>query len=153
MIKNIDQEKKGIARRKSIQRPSMLMGSTLRGPNIDEDLFTDQAIPTFDTNKLKDKDKEKVQRMRLRETKVQYLLYPEDHKKESWDLFITLILLLTCFITPYRIAFGSIYEEPIGWQFVSYTIDFLFLIDIFVIFNSAFYDDEFLIVEDRKIIA
>ena len=84
---------------------------------------------------------------------MRFLLYPEDADKEYWDLFITLVLLLTCFITPYRIAYGSVYDEPWGWQFISYTIDFLFLVDIGVIFNSAFYNDEFLIVEDRKIIA
>ena len=50
--------------------------------------------------------------MRARDHKVPCLLYPEDPAKENWDLFITLILLISCALTPYRIAFGEI-EEPI----------------------------------------
>jgi len=55
-------------------------------------------------------------------------------------------------LTPFNIAFGQI-EEPIGWVLVNFTIDFCFLVDIMVIFNSAYYDEEFIIVEDRKMIA
>ena len=33
------------------------------------------------------------------------------------------------------------------------SIDLMFLLDILVIFNCAFYDDEFVIVQNRKIIA
>jgi hypothetical protein len=61
-------------------------------------------------------------------------------------------LLISCLLTPFRIAFGEI-EDPLEWIIINYTIDACFLVDIFVIFNSAFYDSEFLVVEDRKVIA
>ena len=86
--------------------------------------------------------------MRFRRNKKTFLLYPESQSKVYWDLFITLILLISCMVTPYRIAFGDI-EEPLHWLIINYTIDGFFLLDIFVIFNSAYYDEEFVIVEDR----
>jgi len=36
---------------------------------------------------------------------------------------------------------------------MEWSIDFCFLIDIVVIFNSAFYDDDFAIVDNRSIIS
>jgi len=45
--------------------------------------------------------KEKMMKMRLRKKKKQYLFYPEDYCKQHWDLFITLVLLTSCIITPY----------------------------------------------------
>jgi hypothetical protein len=64
-----------------------------------------------------------------------------------------LILLISCILTPYRIAFSeNDVEETVGWQIVGYGIDVFFFIDIIVIMNSAFYDEEFQIVEDRVII-
>ena len=33
------------------------------------------------------------------------LIYPDDPKKAKWDLVITLVLMLTCIITPINIAF------------------------------------------------
>ena len=90
--------------------------------------------------------------MRYRTNKKPYLFYPEDKHKVNWDLFITLILLTSCIITPWRIAFGEDID-PTEWQVVNYFIDSMFLIDIFVIFNSAFHDDDFEIVEDRRVIA
>lgn len=80
------------------------------------------------------------------------LLYPEDRAKMHWDLLITLVLVVSCMTTPYRIAFGEV-DEPLGWDVLSVVIDSLFLIDIIVIFNSAYYDEEFVIVENRKKIA
>ena len=70
------------------------------------------------------------------------MFYPEDQFKTYWDLFITFILLISCLITPWRIAFGEL-EEPMGWFLVNVIVDSLFGIDILVIFNSAYYDDEF----------
>jgi hypothetical protein len=91
--------------------------------------------------------------MRFRQKKNEWLLYPEDQVKVSWDLFITLILLISCILTPYRIAFTrGEDQESLQWQVISYGIDTFFLIDILVIMNSAFYDDEFQIVEDRVVI-
>lgn len=43
------------------------------------------------------------------------LLYPEDPAKKYWDFFITIILLVSCVITPLRIAFGDEEGEPLEW--------------------------------------
>ena len=87
--------------------------------------------------------------MRFRSDKRDCLLYPEDTGKTYWDIFITLVLLTSCTITPWRIAFGEA-QDPLEWVIINFAIDFFFLIDIFVIFFSAYYDSEFLIIEDRK---
>ena len=63
-----------------------------------------------------------------------------------------MILLITCLLTPWRIAFGE-EEDPVEWQVISYSIDLFFLVDIVVIFFSAYYDAEFQIVENHKQIA
>jgi len=80
------------------------------------------------------------------------LLYPEDNLKEYWDIFITLVLFVSLVITPMRITFGPAVEFP-SWRAVGGLIDILFLLDIFVLFNCAFYNEDFIIVENRKIIA
>ena len=87
--------------------------------------------------------------MRFRHDKKKFILYPEDTAKSYWDVFITTVLLITCIMTPWRIAFGED-VDPLEWIIINYSIDFFFLIDIVVIFFSAYYDSEFLIIEDRK---
>ena len=98
--------------------------------------------------------KEKLDRMRYRQNKKPFLFYPEDQNKVYWDLFITMILLLSCIVTPWRIAFADLKKidinEPVGWEIANQVIDFLFAIDIIIIFNSAFHDEDFNIVENRK---
>ena len=101
------------------------------------------------------KDKEtlkKLERMRARDKVRRCMLYPEDPMKVNWDLFITLVLLISCILTPLRIAFGE-GEEPLGWEIINNTIDVLFLVDIHVIFASAFYDDDYNIIDNRCLIA
>jgi len=112
----------------------------------------EEAMTAAELQKEKEKEHEKIQRMRHRDSKVHLLFYPEDSSKENWDMFITLILLVSCVITPLRIAFGEVHE-PLGWELLAVGIDVMFLIDILVLFNSAFYDSEFQIVENRKTIA
>jgi len=56
-------------------------------------------------------------------------------------------------LTPFNLAFYE-FTESIFWYVVfNYTIDFLFLIDIIVIFNTAFTNDAFEVVDNRKLIA
>lgn len=60
---------------------------------------------------------DKLDRMRFRQNKRALLFYPEDQYKIYWDLFITFILLASCLITPWRIAFSDLkqigIEEPL----------------------------------------
>jgi hypothetical protein len=91
----------------------------------------------------------KMNRMRKRDSRKSFMFYPEDHFKTNWDLYVTIILLFTCLATPYLISFE---KDTIGWIVVNYFIDTCFLIDIVFSFNQAFYDDDFVIIEDRKII-
>ena len=113
------------------------------------------------------------------------LFYPDDDFKMFWDLFITIVLLVACVLTPLNIAFDKIYQEDKKLQnktglnkndlllanttaALNYAqkvvsrmttlktseivVDSIFLIDIFVIFNSAYYQDEVELIEDRATI-
>ena len=57
--------------------------------------------------------------------------------------------MYTAFITPIRITF---YEEDnsFAWIFVDYLIDSLFIIDIIITLNSAFYRSENEFISSRK---
>lgn len=84
-----------------------------------------------------------------------YLFEPDSVFKSNWDLFISVVLIISCLITPYRMAFVD--EEKLKefdrWIYLVYSIDMLFLIDIIIIFNSSYYDEDYETVTDRKLIA
>lgn len=65
---------------------------------------------------------------------------------------MTLVLIITCVLTPYNIAFYS-GNEPDGLKYLILAIDCLFLIDIGVIFNTVYYNLDMETVTDRKSIA
>jgi hypothetical protein len=69
------------------------------------------------------------------------MCYPSDNSKINWDIFMTFVLLLTCVITPLHIAFSDEKNEILWMGVLNNVIDFLFLSDMIVIFNSAFYDE------------
>lgn len=95
--------------------------------------------------------KKKMLRMKMRIERTPYLIYPEDAFSSSWELWITIILLYTCMATPYRIAFVQV--DSFGWKFQAWFVDIMFLIDIFINFNTAYQDEDFITVDDRKSIA
>lgn len=80
-----------------------------------------------------------------------YLIYPDDSFTSFWDIFIALVLIFSCTVTPYRLALVS--EDTPNWVVTNVFIDIMFLLDIILIFNTAYYDEEFLIIQDRKTIA
>lgn len=69
-----------------------------------------------------------------REDKKKGIIYPESSYKQIWDLVITVNLLLTLVMTPFDLAFGSDTDD-----FMNTIIDVLFLLDILIIFNCAYY--------------
>ena len=60
---------------------------------------------------------------------------------------MTIVLLLTCVLTPYNIAFQK--EDTI----LNTIIDILFGFDMLVAFNTVYYDLEMNVIDDRKLIA
>lgn len=93
----------------------------------------------------------KMERMNHRDSRVPYMFYPEDNMRNNWDMFITVVLLWTCITTPARIAFVE--DDTPFWAFIKWAVDFMFLIDIIIIFNSAVQDEDFITIDDRKEIA
>ena len=64
---------------------------------------------------------------------------------------MAIILVLTCILTPYNIAFNAV--EDFNTKVVNGAIDILFFIDMLIIFNTAIYDQKMRFVTDRKKIA
>lgn len=88
--------------------------------------------------------------MYFRKNKKKCIVYPEDKFKSGWDIIMTLVLLGACISTPLEIAFStemktSMFDDP-----TSFIIDMLFLFDIILIFNTAYYNEEMELVQDRK---
>ena len=95
--------------------------------------------------------KDKFQSQVSEKAKKRCMIYPNDEIKANWDTVITLVLIFTCMVTPYRIAFVD--KDSDLWVGLNYSIDGLFLIDMILCFLTAYYTDEFQLVEDRVEIA
>ena len=85
---------------------------------------------------------------------------PDDKGKTYWDLIITLyfatvvfirrrLLLFVCIAAPTRIAFSD--EDNLTWTIIDGFVDTLFLIDIVLNFFFAYHDDEYNLIDDRKV--
>lgn len=74
-----------------------------------------------------------------------------DQLKATWDIFVMVILVFSCLTIPYRVAFVK--EDTREWEFVNNGVDICFFIDIIIIFNTAYFDDDYQIVENRKSIS
>lgn len=77
--------------------------------------------------------------------------HPLDEFKSAWDLALVIVLIFSSVMSPYRLAFVEV--DDTKWQIINVVVDTLFTIDILIVFNSAYYDDDYKIVENRKDIA
>ena len=84
--------------------------------------------------------------------KKSYMVYPDDEFKDNWDMVISLILIYICLVTPVRIAFVD-GEDSMLFSVSGKVVDFIFFMDIILTFNMAYYDEDYVIISDRKIIA
>jgi hyperpolarization activated cyclic nucleotide-gated potassium channel 2 len=80
------------------------------------------------------------------------LIYPTNKWLKKWDMTMIIVLIITLILSPIAIAFDQVADD-IGTEIVLYSIDMLFLLDIFVIFGTAFQGEDLQIEDDRKQIA
>jgi hypothetical protein len=53
-------------------------------------------------------DKRHYERMTNRGNQKKCIIYPENKHKSIWDLFMTIVLIMTCVMTPLSIAFNDL---------------------------------------------
>lgn len=92
-----------------------------------------------------DFDELEINRLQCRDNRRRCMFYPEDTLKGYWDLVISLILIITCSITPFAIAFYE--QNDTSWNVFDFVTDIFFFVDIIIIFNTAFYDMDYKIVD------
>jgi hypothetical protein len=74
----------------------------------------------------------------------------------AYMIWQVLLKMYFAFIVTYRLAFENIdkdNKEKLMWVTVDFIMDFMFLIDIIITFNKPYYDENNLLVTDRKMIA
>eukprot|EP00359_Climacostomum_virens_P000024 CAMPEP_0204896630 /NCGR_PEP_ID=MMETSP1397-20131031/275_1 /ASSEMBLY_ACC=CAM_ASM_000891 /TAXON_ID=49980 /ORGANISM="Climacostomum Climacostomum virens, Strain Stock W-24" /LENGTH=636 /DNA_ID=CAMNT_0052064271 /DNA_START=244 /DNA_END=2154 /DNA_ORIENTATION=+ len=80
------------------------------------------------------------------------ILHPYRAPKEIWNVFINTLLLYTVTIMPFTMAFYDIKPYSTWWYFDVF-VDFTFVLDFLINFNTGFYDSEGELVLNRNAIA
>ncbi|CAK89996.1 unnamed protein product (macronuclear) [Paramecium tetraurelia] len=83
------------------------------------------------------------------EEKKTYMFYPDEQFKTFWNLLLIFLLLATAVITPFKIDSGN----DGFWFWIDIIFDVLFFADIVINFLSAFFDEEYRIIDDYYLIA
>ena len=102
---------------------------------------------------MKKSQKEKQARMHYRKNKKSCLIYPEESIKHYWDFVVSITLLGCAMVIPYRVALIPEDKETMVWEVLYNVIDLVFFIDIFMIFSTAYHDQDFNLVDNRRKIA
>jgi len=89
--------------------------------------------------------------MKSRKNKKYHIIYPENTKKQSWDIFITLVLIFSCALIPLKLALEEDFSSD--WATILYIIDFAFIIDMLLCFFTAYDDEDFQVHDNQKDIA
>lgn len=77
------------------------------------------------------------------------LLYPEDSIRTVWDLFGTLLIIVTCMMSPIMLAFPEL--QTTGVQYFDLSINIFFMFDIILNFRTAYYDEDYSIEDSPRV--
>ena len=79
------------------------------------------------------------------------MVFPNNKYKQAWDFVIMILLVYTALYVPFKVCFV---ETTSDFGFVlDLCVDFLFLSDIVVTFNSAIEDEQGIYITKRSLIA
>ena len=101
------------------------------------------------SQRLKDESEKEEMRLRGAKDYDYFIILPDDPFKALWDFTNILVLLSVCIITPARIAFTD--ADDLTWMVVGFFFDLLFAIDLILNFFMAYHDEEFNLIDDRKV--
>lgn len=81
-----------------------------------------------------------------------YLLSPDNATKKSWNFVMSLLLVYTATVMPYRLAFED-GQDSGGWLALEYTVNGFFMCDICINFISSYYTPDGDLVTSTRVIA
>ena len=78
------------------------------------------------------------------------LCHPETNVRRIWELFTAIVLVVSCFMTPFGLAFEyledknseSYFSFSNGWSATESIVDIVFMIEILVCFNTSYYESD-----------
>lgn len=79
---------------------------------------------------------------------ITFIIFPDDTFFEYWSIFISLLLLYTCIVSPYRVC--VVETDSPDWTYADITVDCLFFLDIILNSLQAYYDENCNLITDRK---
>jgi hypothetical protein len=81
------------------------------------------------------------------------LLHPDRAEKMCWDGFVGVLIVYSVCLVPYRIGFSQPACEGSAAAIFEWIVDAFFFLDIFINFDTAYFDREDFLIVDRKKIA
>jgi len=78
------------------------------------------------------------------------ILYPNDTFFIYWDMWISLVLLVSCLITPVNFAFQDELDAIVWYVWFNYMIDMFFFLELITNFNTAYSNSNKDLIDDRK---
>jgi hypothetical protein len=79
------------------------------------------------------------------------MAYPENSFIRYWQSFLFILVLYTAVMLPIHLCFQELYSQ--NWIICDTVIDVLFFTDIFISFNTAYYDEYYKLITNRHQIA
>ena len=96
-----------------------------------------QSIPINNENEIR-----KIKKYRY------CIILPNDCWKMKWDLFISLLIIVSAVFTPYRMAYVD--GNSLSWVVTELVMDGFFFIDLLLTFFSAYFDKLDVLVDSRR---
>ena len=76
------------------------------------------------------------------------MIHPQNSLKSAWDGVVTMCLMYTAILMPLSLAFYESGTQD-AWYWLDLIIDCFFFTDLVLIFNTAYYDSEGILISDR----
>lgn len=78
-----------------------------------------------------------------------WVIYPDSYFKVGFDFLISILLMITCSLTPVYVAFPNTYTS--NMMIIDNAMNIVFAIDIIINLFSAYYDEDFIIIDKKKV--
>lgn len=123
---------------------SVLKDSDINNCNDSEAIYSDEEFEIIKMAESKCK-------IIIKEDWTKFVFLPSSKFLYCWENLTTLLIVYIILVLPYKFAFV---EEPgEAWDIFDYMVDLMFIIDIIVVFFTAYIDDKNEIVISKKKIA